>query len=92
MKQYGSSMRSPWPQNFVLGGSTKSRISYDQLTMNEWVAGFCNIVKDEHNVNVKNCMLDYMSKLMEECQDFGWPAAKGAHAVLLVKMEEGKVK
>ena len=28
---------------------------------------------------------------MEDYQDFGWQAAKGAHAVLLVKMEEGPV-
>ena len=28
---------------------------------------------------------------MEDSHDFGWQAAKGCHAVLLVKMEEGKV-
>ena len=37
----------PWPKNYVLGGSTKSRISYDELTMSQWVAGFCNIVKNK---------------------------------------------
>ena len=40
---------------------------------------------------VKNQMLDYMSDLMEDFHDFGWQAAKGCYAVLLVKMEEGKV-
>ena len=32
-----------------------------------------------------------MSELMEDAQDFGWASAKGAHAVLLCRMEEGKV-
>ena len=32
-----------------------------------------------------------MSDLMEDSHDFGWQAAKGCHAVLFVKMEEGKV-
>ena len=30
-------------------------------------------------------------ELMENSHDFGWSAAKGAHAVLLCKMEEGRV-
>ena len=52
--------------------------------MSQWVAGFSNIVKDEQDVNVKNCMLDYLSELMEDCQ--------GAQAVLRVQIEGGKVK
>ena len=36
-------------------------------------------------------MLDYLADLMEDSQDFGWQAAKTCHAVLLVKLEEGKI-
>ena len=81
----------PWPQNHILAGTSKSRVTYDSLTAFQWVSGFCAIIKDEKNVNTKNQMLDYMSELMEDAQDFGWPSAKGAHAVLLCRMEEGKV-
>ena len=28
---------------------------------------------------------------MDDAQDFGWPSAKDAHAVILCRMEEGKV-
>ena len=28
---------------------------------------------------------------MEDAQDFGWALAKGAHALILCRMEEGKV-
>ena len=36
-------------------------------------------------------MLDYLSDLMEDAQDFGWASAKGTHALILCRMEEGKV-
>ena len=81
----------PWPQNHILAGTSKSRVTYDSLSTFQWVSGFCSIIKDENNVDVKNSMLEYMSELMEDAQDFGWSSAKGAHAVLLCRMEEGKV-
>ena len=81
----------PWPHNYVLTGSTKSRASYDSLSMSQWVAGFGQIIKEQNDPTTKNQMLDYMSDLMEDSHDFGWQAAKGCHAVLLVKMEEGKI-
>ena len=81
----------PWPQNHILAGASKSRVTYDSLSTFQWVSGFCAIIKDESDVNTKNSMLEYLSELMEDAQDFGWTSAKGAHAVLLCKMEEGKL-
>ena len=81
----------PWPQNHILAGTSKSRVTYDNLSTFQWVSGFCAIIKDEKNAKTKNQMLEYMSDLMEDAQDFGWSSAKGAHAALLCRMEEGKV-
>ena len=39
----------------------------------------------------KNYMLEYLSDIMEDSHDFEWQSAKGAHAVLLYKMEENKI-
>ena len=80
-----------WPQNHILGGSSKTRVSYDSLSISQWVAGFASIVRDEGDVQTKNQMLEYLSDLMEDSHDFGWAAAKSSHAVLLCKMEEGRV-
>ena len=55
------------------------------------MSGFCSIIREEPDVKVKNAMLDYVTDLMEDAQDFGWPSAKGAHALILCRMEEGKV-
>ena len=81
----------PWPQNHILSGTNKSRVSYDNLSMAQWIAGFCTIIKEESNVQTKNNMLSYVTDLMEDCHDFGWQSAKGAHAVVLCHMEENKV-
>ena len=81
----------PWPQNVILGGSNKSRVSYDSLSISQWVSGFATIIRDEKDLQTKQNMLEYMAELMEDSHDFGWSAAKGAHAVLLCKMEEGRV-
>ena len=36
-----------WPQNYVLGGSTKSRLSCNSLSLSQWVVGFAKIIRDE---------------------------------------------
>ena len=73
----------PWPHNFILGGSNKTRVTYDALSMSQWVLGFVQIVREESNESVRNHMLD--------SHDLGWQAAKGSHAVLC-KMEENKIQ
>ena len=80
-----------WPHNFVLSGNMKNRVTYDNLSLSQWVSGFATIIKDENDVETKNKMLEYLSELMEDSHDFGWSSAKGSHAVLLCRMEEGRV-
>ena len=82
----------PWPQNFVLGGNNKSRISYDALNWCQWVSGFATIAREEKNLDIKNAMLEYLSEIMEDANHFSWQSAKASHAVLLYRMEEGKVE
>ena len=74
-----------------MAGSNKSRVSYDNLSISQWVPGLATIIPDEKNLQTKHNMLEYLAELMEDSHDFGWSAAKGAHAVLLCKMEEGRV-
>ena len=37
-------------------------------------------------------MLEYLSEIMEDANDFSWQSAKASHAVLLCRMEEEKVE
>ena len=84
-------IRSQWPQNFILGGPNKNRVTYDNLSVFRWMSGFAQIIKEETDTKTKNAMLEYMSDLMDDAQDFGWNPAKASHAVLLCRMEEGKI-
>ena len=81
----------PWPHNYVLGGSKKSRVSYDVLTLSQWVAGFSQIIREETCTNTRNHILHYLTNLMVDSHDFGWQAAKGSHDVLLCRIEDDKV-
>ena len=57
----------PWPQNHILSGTSKSRVTYDNLSMAQWVSGFCAIIRDESNGQTKNNMLNYVAD-MEDCK------------------------
>ena len=83
--------RIRWPQEFVLAGSKKERVSYDSLSMGQWVVGFCRAIQEESNGKSKDSMLDYMILLLEDANDFSWQAAKASHAVLLCRMEQGEI-
>ena len=43
-----------------IGGSNKSRISYDNLSWCQWVSGFAMIAREESNVDTKIAILDYL--------------------------------
>ena len=67
----------------------RTRITYDQLSITQWVQGFTRNILDEKNVKRRMKMLSYMSDLMEDATDFSWQGAKAAHAVLLCEIERG---
>ena len=81
-----------WPENSILGGNNKSRVSYDSLNWCQWVCGFAMMAREETSMDRKNAMLKYLGELMEDANNFSWQFAKAAHAVLLCRMEEGKVE
>ena len=56
----------------MLGGINKSRVTYDSLSISQWVSGFATIIKDEQNTEDKQNMLQYLSEIMEDSHDFGW--------------------
>ena len=84
--------RVRWPQEFVLSGIHKERVSYDQLTVSQWVAGFCHSMREEQNLTMRDHMLDYLISLLDDSQDFSWAAAKASHTVLLCQIEQGEIE
>ena len=80
-----------WPQNFILTGSQKTRPTYDDLNITQWVSGFVRCIQEEKSEANKACMLDYLGNIMEDASDFSWESAKAAHAILLTNMEADRL-
>ena len=56
--------RGMWPHEFVLSGQNKDRITYNQLSTIQWMAGFCRSIIEESEMSVKEHMLDYVIDLV----------------------------
>ena len=84
--------RVRWPHEFVLTGTNKERVTYDQLSPVQWMTGFCRTMRDQMDVQTREFMLDYLINLLEDANDFSWATAKASHAVLLCRMEQGEIK
>ena len=80
-----------WPHEHILGGQTRQRVTYDQLTMSQFVQGFVKNILEEKNLENREFMLRYLGDIMEDASDFSWLSAKASHAVLLCEMERGQV-
>ena len=80
-----------WPQNFILTGNQKTRPTYDDLSITQWVSGFVRCIQKEKSEQCRSAMLDYLANLMEDASDFSWGSAKACHAILLTNMEADRV-
>ena len=83
--------RIKWPHEYVLADQNKDRVTYNQLTLLQWMSGFCRSMREESNIQIKEYMLDYVINLLEDANDSSWASAKASHAVLLCRMEQGEV-
>ena len=64
-----------WPHEPILGGVNRQRVNYDQLSLTQWVHGFCQNILDEPSAKRRNVMVAYMGELMEDATDFSWQGA-----------------
>ena len=49
-----------------MAGVNKEHVSYDQLTMGQWMAGFCCTMRDESDPEHRACMLDYLIASLDD--------------------------
>ena len=75
-----------WPQNFILTGAQKTKPTYDDLSITQWMSLFIHCIQEEKSEQSRSAMLDYLGNLMEEASDFSRDLAKPCHAILLINM------
>ena len=81
----------PWPNEHCLIGVDRKKVTYDQLTQAQWHAGLMNILAMERNPLCRKTMLNHITRLSQDVVDCGFRVARGAHAAVLVALEEGRV-
>ena len=57
--------------------------------MSQWIQGFCNVVLEVPDHNIRERMGEYMGEFSEDATDFSWQGTKAAHSVLLCEFERG---
>ena len=67
----------------------RKRLTYDQLTICQWLLSFMCIRQEEQDLVIKENMSEYVTELLQDACDYGWKSAKGAHSVLLHRMQDG---
>ena len=80
-----------WPQHCAFVGHLRARVSYEQLTQAQFVLGFLRSVQEEQGIYIKGNMIEYLTELFQNVCDHNLQAAKGAHLVVMTKMEEGLI-
>ena len=78
-----------WPQDLSFVGTLRKRPQYEDLTQTQWILGFLRIAQEESNPEFRTHMYEYLTELMQDAADNTWAAAKGAHAVLMHRMQDG---
>ena len=76
----------------MLSGQNKDRVTYNQLSPVQWMAGFCRTIREESDVAIREHMSDYVIDLLDDATDFSWASAKASNAALLCWMEQGEIK
>ena len=84
--------RVKWPHEFVLAGTSKERVTYDQMSTVQWMIGFCRTMRDQNYLKLREFMLAYLINLLGDANDLYWGTAKANHALLLCRVEQGKSK
>ena len=80
-----------WPNEGFTGGGTKKRISYDDLTLPQWVAGqLTNAIQIQDN-DVLRSVLNQIIFAMRDASSLPWSAVREAYASSMHEVEEGRL-
>ena len=81
-----------WPHKFVLSGQNKDRVTYNQLSPIQWMAGFCRTIREESDMAIKEHMLDYVIDLLDDATAFSWASAKASHVLYGARRDQKLVR
>ena len=56
-----------WPQDTVLGGQSRQRVTHEQLSLTQWIQGFVRNIIEENCQNTRDHITHYLADIMRTC-------------------------
>ena len=79
-----------WPHSFLSPTNARRDIKYDELTLEEFVAGYGQILQSPDIVeNERSARLKHLVSLMYFAQQYDWQAVLSFHGAVLLEIERG---
>jgi hypothetical protein len=85
-----SIVKTPWPQDHIVGSGSKLKVYYEDLSLFEWCNGYMAIIQNEANPKIARLMMCHFRTLMEDAVSHGWEPVKQAHKDILIRLEMGE--
>ena len=80
-----------WPNESCVIGTARKRVTFDELSLGQFVIGFVNNVTDmQHVLTMKNMLLELV-ETVKRAENISWPIARGAFAASMLKIEDESI-
>ena len=56
----------------ILDRVSRQRVTYDQLSLTQWVQRFCKNILEQKSSDRREIMVSYLGDLMDDATDFSW--------------------
>jgi hypothetical protein len=81
-----------WPQFHVYRGAARDTPAYDELTLQEFTAGYLAVVHASKAVqSAKDVQLLHLQRLMTDAQSHTWDNVRNFHGILLQQIEQRRL-
>lgn len=81
-----------WPHSELSMGYVSKNVSYDELTLEEFVAGYSAILLlPQVSSHERQHRTEHLGALMYLASVYEWPAVRSFHAAVLLEIERGRL-
>ena len=80
-----------WPNESCPVGATRKRTPYDDLTLDQFVAGLLTDALETQNDELRKHMLGELLETVKLSENLSWPITRGAFAVAMHRIEDESI-
>ena len=82
-----------WPQSELSLTHVSKEVAYDELSIEEFTAGYCAILKSKRLTEVeRSARIDHLYDLMYLAMHYEWAAVRRFHAAVLLEIERSHLR